>query len=100
MKFTVKLTQNALEELNELEKADKLKALKAFDIISNVDIQAVNTKPINAKLFEIKTDRVRCLYVYAKNQIIVVGVIFIKKTQKTPKIQIEKAEKILKEYLK
>lgn len=100
MKFTVNLTQNALDDLNSLEKQDRNKALKAFDIISNVDIGAVVTKPLTSKIYEIKADKVRCLFVYSKNKIIVIGVIFIKKTQKTPKLQIEKAEKILKEYIK
>ncbi len=100
MKFDVKLTENALEELNTLEKADRNKVLKAFDIIINVDINAVNTKPLTSKIYEIKADKVRCLYVYSNNRIIIVGVIFIKKTQKTPKSMIAKAENVLREYIK
>ena len=100
MKFDVKLTENALEELNTLEKTDRNKVLKAFDIIINVDINAVNTKPLTTKIYEIKADKARCLYVYSDNRIIIVGVIFIKKTQKTPKIMIAKAENVLKEYIK
>ncbi len=100
MKFDVKLTENALQELNILEKADRNKVLKVFDIIINVDINAVNTKPLTSKIYEIKTDKVRCLYAYSNNRIIIVGVIFIKKTQKTPKTMIAKAENVLKEYIK
>ena len=59
MKFDVKLTKNALDELNALEKVDRNKVLKAFDIIMNVDINAVNTKPLASKIYEIKTDKIR-----------------------------------------
>ena len=100
MKFDVKLTKNALDELNALEKVDRNKVLKAFDIIMNVDINAVNTKPLASKIYEIKTDKIRCLYAYLNNKIIIVGVIFIKKTQKTPKAVIARAENVLKEYIK
>ena len=94
MKFDVKLTENALEEFNSLQKPDRNKVLKAFDIIMNVDIKAVTTKPLTSKIYEIKTDKIRCLYAYSDNKIIIVGVIFIKKTQKTPKTMIAKAENI------
>jgi len=100
MKFDVKLTENALDELNGLQKPDRNKVLKAVDIIMNVDIKAVNTKPLTSKIYEIKADKIRCLYVYSGNKIIIIGVIFVKKTQKTPKAMIAKAENILKEYIK
>lgn len=99
MKFDVKLTENALEDLKNLEKVDRNKVLKSYDIIMNVDINAVNTKPITSKIYEIKTDRVRSLYAYSENKIIIVGVVFIKKTQKTPKSMITKAENVLKEFI-
>ena len=100
MKFNVKLTEQAVDNLNNLDKENYKKALKAFDIIENVDINAVVTRPLTTKIYEIKTGKVRCLFVYVPNRIIVIGIIFLKKTQKTPKIYIEKAEKELKEYTK
>lgn len=100
MKYQVLLTDEATENLNSLEHIERKKILKAFDIIENVDISAVNTRPLTEKLLEIKADNVRALYVYSKNRIIIVGLIFIKKTQKTPSKYITNAEKILQEYIK
>lgn len=100
MKYQVLLTDEATKDFNALEKIERKKILKAFDIIENVDIAAVNTRPLTDKLLEIKADNVRALYVYSKNKLIIVGLIFIKKTQKTPSKYIVKAERILQEYIK
>ena len=98
MKFDVYLTNEAQENLKQLEKIEQKKVLKAIDIIENVDIESVNTRPLTDKIYEIKTDNVRSLFTYAKNQIIIIALIFIKKTQKTPPKYIDKAVNILKEY--
>ncbi len=98
MKFNVYLTEEAQEDLSDLQKNDRKKVLKAIDIIENVDIEAVNTRPLTDKIYEIKTDNIRSLFAYSKHQIIVIALIFIKKTQKTPTKYIDKAIKILKEY--
>ena len=100
MKFQVKLTENAFEDFSKLDKENQTRVLKAFDIIENVDINAVNTKPLTSKIYEIKANKLRCLFAYSNNQIIIVGVIFLKKTQKTPKNELLKAEKELKDYIK
>jgi len=47
------------------------------------------------QIFEIKTDELRSLFKYQKNQIILIGVVFVKKTQKTPKEIIKLAKKRL-----
>jgi len=98
MKYQIFLTPHANTDLNGLEKKDKTKVLKTIDIIENVDLQAVYNKSLGNKLYEIKVDNIRCLYGYKKGQIIIIALIFVKKTQKTPKLFIEKAQKILKEY--
>lgn len=100
MKYQVLLTEEATTDLSNLEIIEKKKVLKAFDIIENVDIKAVNTKQLDNKLFEIKTDNIRSVYAYSKNKVIIVALIFLKKTQKTPKKYITNAANILKEYLK
>lgn len=98
MKYQIFLTPQANNDLNELEEKDKKKVYKTIDIIENVDLQAVYNKSLGNKLYEIKVDNIRCLYGYQKGQIIIIALIFVKKTQKTPKLFIEKAQKILKEY--
>ena len=47
--------------------------------------------------FEIKTNELRSLFKYTAGKIIVVGVVFVKKTQKTPKEKIKLAKQRLKE---
>lgn len=98
MKYQIFLTSQANNDLNKLEEKDKKKVFKTIDVIENVDLQAVYNKSLGNKLYEIKVDNIRCLYGYKKGQIIIIALIFIKKTQKTPKLFIEKAQKILKEY--
>ena len=44
-----------------------------------------------------KSNELRSLFKYKEDQIIVVGVVFVKKTQKTPKEKIKLAETRLKE---
>jgi phage-related protein len=100
LKFEVLLTDEATKDFNSLERIERKKVLKAFDIIEKVDISATETRPLTEKLFEIKADNVRAVYVYTQKRIIVVGLIFVKKTQKTPTKFINKAEKILQEYIK
>lgn len=98
MKYNVFLTDEAIIDLNFLQKSDRKKVLKDFNVIKEVDINAVYIKSITKNINEIKTDNIRTLFTYAKDQIIIVALIFIKKTQKTPLKYIEKAEKIIKEY--
>ena len=50
--------------------------------IEEYDINFVKTKHLEADLYEIITDNIRALYGYQKGQIIIVAVIFLKKTQK------------------
>jgi phage-related protein len=98
MKYEIYLTPQAKEDLDNLEQKEQKKVLKAIDIIENVDLNAVYNKSLGNKLYEIKIDSIRCLYGYQKGKIIIIAMIFIKKSQKTPKINIEKALNILKEY--
>ncbi len=56
-----------------------------------------SVKPIQKKIFEIKSNELSLLFKYKEGQIIVVGVVFVKKTQKTPKEKIKLAETRLKE---
>ena len=46
---------------------------------------------------EIKSNELRSLFKYKAGKIIVVGVVFVKKTQKTPKDKIKLAKQRLKE---
>ena len=60
--------------------------------IQEQGIEFVRVKPIQKEIFEIKTNELRSLFKYAAGRIIVVGVVFVKKTKKTPKEKIKLAK--------
>jgi len=99
MKYRVDITDEAKQDFRTLDKNSQKKIARCFEWIEEYDLNFVYTKPIGANLFEIKQDDIRALYGYKDNQIIVVAVIFLKKTQKCPKIYIEKAKRILEREL-
>lgn len=79
---------------------NNLKKICLKQIIKKIQeqgIEFVRVKPIQKEIFEIKTNELRSLFKYKAGKIIVVGVVFVKKTQKTPKEIIKLAKKRLKE---
>ena len=68
-----------------------------YKTIETTGIEFVRVKHLQDKIFEIKSKNLRSLFKYQKDKIIVIGVVFIKKTQKTPKDKITLAKKRLKE---
>ena len=100
MKFIVDITDEAKEDFKKLDKNAQKKITRAFEWIEEYDIEFVETKHLEDDLYEIITDNVRALYGYQKEQIIVIAVIFLKKTQKTPVKFKEKAKRILKREIK
>ena len=68
-----------------------------YTTIETQGIEFVRVKPIQKEIFEIKTNELRSLFKYKAGKIIVAGVVFVKKTQKTPKEIIKLAKKRLKE---
>lgn len=72
MKFAVEKLPAAAAEIEALEQSQK-------------------------EIFEIKSNELRSLFKYKAGAIIVIGVVFVKKAQKTPKEKIKLAVKRLKE---
>ena len=68
-----------------------------YKTIETTGIEFVRVKHLQDKIFEIKSKNLRSLFKYQKDKIIVIGVVFVKKTQKTPKDKITLAKKRLKE---
>ncbi|UTC49307.1 type II toxin-antitoxin system RelE/ParE family toxin [Treponema vincentii] len=68
-----------------------------YEKIEQQGIEFVKVKHLQKKIFEIKSNELRSLFKYKEGKIIVIGVVFVKKTQKTPKETIKLAEKRLKE---
>jgi len=98
MKYTVKILPEAQDDIDKLQLVQKDKLQTDYKTVQAVDIEAVIVKSLGDKLFEIKTSELRSIFEYKKDQIIVISVDFIKKTQKTEKTYIKRAKKILEKY--
>ena len=85
------------QEILQLNKEQQEFLNGDYSKIENSGIEFVKVRPIQDKIFEIKSNEIRSLFKYEKNQIIVIGVVFVKKTQKTPKEKIKLAKKRLKD---
>ena len=97
MKFTVEKIPQAKAEIDSLEQSQKEMLEADYKKIQEQGIEFVRVKPIQKEIFEIKTNELRSLFKYSAGRIIVVGVVFVKKTQKTPNDKIKLAKQRLKE---
>lgn len=97
MKFTVEKLPQAEAEIKVLEQSQKYMLEADYKKIQEQGIEFVHVKPLQKEIFEVKTNELRSLFKYKAGKIIVIGVIFIKKTQKTPEEKIKLAIKRLKE---
>ena len=97
MKFTVEKLPQAKNEIDSLEQSQKDMLEVDYKKIQEQGIEFVRVKPIQKEIFEIKTNELRSLFKYKAGKIIVIGVVFVKKTQKTPKEIIKLSKKRLKE---
>lgn len=97
MKFIVEKTSSAITEIEALEKNQQDLLNKDYEIIEKQGIEYVRVRPLQKEIFEIKSNELRSLFKYKAGAIIVIGVVFVKRTQKTPKDKIKLAIKRLKE---
>ena len=97
MKFKVEKLPQAEAEIKDLEESQQKLLSEEYTKIENQGIEFVRVKPIQKDIFEIKSNELRSLFKYKAGKIIVVGLILVKKIQKTPKEKIKLAIKRLKE---
>ena len=97
MKFKVEKLPVAESEISSLEQSQKDLLKIEYETIEQQGIEFVKVKHLQKKIFEIKSNELRSLFKYKEGKIIVIGVIFVKKTQQTPKETRKLAEKRLKE---
>ncbi len=97
MKFKVEKLSAVESEISALEESQKNLLKSEYEKIEQQGIEFVKVKPLQKKIYEIKSNELRSLFKYKEGRIIIVGVVFVKKTQKTPKEIIKLAEKRLKE---
>ena len=91
MKYTVKHHPKAKIEISRLEKSYFKKLLKDYEKIEDYGIDYVWVEPLQEDLYEIKTGKIRSLFTYKEGQLVIVLLVFLKKTQKTPKKHIKQA---------
>ena len=97
MKFAVERLSSVVAEINALEKEQQNLLKRDYEIIEKQGIEYVRVRPLQKEIFEIKSNELRSLFKYKAGAIIVIGVVFVKKTQKTPKDKINLAIQRLKE---
>lgn len=83
--FIAKYTPEAEQDLKTLDKQNIKRVLRTVAIFEQLGKKGVNSRPLNQQgLFELKCDKVRIYFMYHQNQIIIIGLIKLKKTQKAP----------------
>jgi len=95
MTFKVEKLPAVEAEISALEQTQQDLLKSEYDKIEQQGIEFVRVKSLQSKLFEIKSNELRSLFKYQEGRIIVIGVVFVKKTQKTPKDKIKLAKKRL-----
>ncbi len=97
MTFAVEKLSSVIAEINALEKEQQDLLNRDYEIIEKQGIEYVRVRHLQKEIFEIKSNELRSLFKYKAGAIIVIGVVFVKKTQKTPKDKIKLAIQRLKE---
>ena len=83
--FIAKYTPEAEEDLKNLDKQNLKRALRTVALFEYLGKTGINSRPLNKDgLFEMKCDKIRIYFMYHENNIIIVGLIILKKTQKAP----------------
>lgn len=97
--FKAEYTNEAIEQYEELDVENQAKILEAIKIFEQIGTKYKNLNSLGNGLFEIKPKGVRAYFKYAKNKIIIVGFITLKKTQKAPNHYIEQAIRNIERYI-
>jgi len=96
VKFEVAKLKEAQKEFASLSKKQQEILDEDYHIIKTKGIEYVKTRYLAPKLFEIKTKDLRSLFKYEEGQIIIIGLIYEKDSQKAPNYYIKLAKKRLK----
>ena len=100
--FEAEYTDEAKEQLNELDKENYKKITTAIQIFEQIGTKYPNINNLGRGLFELKPKGVRAYFRYHPNRrkIIIIGLVVLKKSQKAPRQNIEQAERNIADYLK
>lgn len=96
-KFKVVIHSAAQTEILKLEVSQQELLISEYSKIENNGIEFVKVRALHSKIFEIKSKEIRSLFKYQEGRIIIIGVVFVKQSQKTPNEKIRLAIKRLKD---
>ena len=98
-KYQTIFADNVNEYMDELDDNERAKIMSAVGRMVSGDFQSVFIKKLRDEINELKVKKHRLIFFIKDHGIYFVGV-FMKKTAKTPKRQIENALKIYKRIIK
>jgi phage-related protein len=91
----IQVLDSVEKHLGSLKLSDEAKIRAAMGVMRRGTFSAVHTKPVKGKIRELIVRQFRLLY-FLKDKTLYFVSMFVKKTAKTPKHEIEYAEKIFK----
>lgn len=97
--FEILYADEAVGQLNQLDKSSRNKILKAIDIFEQFGKEAKNSRNLKNGLWEFRADNIRAYFKYYKDKIIIIGLIVLKKTQKAPERFIQQAIKNIEKVI-
>lgn len=97
MKFKIQKLRQAEKEISRLTKKQQEELEKDYKTITEKGIEFVKRRHLRSDVFEIKTNDMRSLFAYQENCIILIGLVYEKRSNKAPDYYIELAQKRLKE---
>lgn len=96
MKYKIEKLKQAEKEINQLSKIQQKALFDDFRLIEEQGIEFVKRRHLRDELFEIKTNDIRSLFKYTDKSIILIGLVYEKRSRKAPEKHIETALKRLK----
>lgn len=97
MRFEIQKLKQAEKEISKLTKEQQKLLDIDYKTITTKGIEYVRTRHLRGDVFEVKTNDIRSLFAYQENCIILIGLVYEKRTNKAPDYYIELAHKRLKE---
>ena len=103
MKKIVQIDKHAEKEVSKFPRTVQIKFRALINIlVDSGKLEPPEGKKLSKGLFEMRVrhkDTYRSIYAYLEYNLIIILSAFIKKAQKTPLKELQKAEKRLKQYL-
>lgn len=96
MRYKIEKLKQAQKEIDDLTNRQKSALEDDYKTIENKGLEYVKRRFLRDGLFEIKTNDVRSLFMYKEESVILIGLVYEKRTKKAPDYYIKSALKRLK----